>query len=107
MVSDPTEVANLCMQPREPRARHRLARDLATAVIGWAQMPDLALAANNPAAFIHDMDARSPASRERVPTCGSRSGVNEDWQEESLWQKSPKRRRPMGPIVDGRHSLRH
>ena len=106
MVSDPTEVANLCTQPRELPARHRLARDLAAAVIRWAQMPDLALAANDPAAFIHDMDARSPALRERAATCESRSGVNGDWQGEWLWQKSPKRRRPMGPIVDGRHSLR-
>jgi hypothetical protein len=82
MVSDSTEVANLRTQPRELPARHRLSRDLATALIRWAQMPDLALAANNPAAFIHDMDARSPASRERVAI-------------------------PMGPIVDGRHSLMH
>ncbi len=61
MVSDPTEVANLFTQPREPRARHRLARDLAAAVIRWAQVPDLALAANNPAAF-HARHGRSISS---------------------------------------------
>jgi hypothetical protein len=57
----------------------------------WEQVPDQPLAAINPAALIHDMD-----SRERVATCGSRSGVNGDWQGEWLWQKSPERRRPVG-----------
>ncbi len=37
--------------------RHALARDLATAVMRWEQVPDLPLFANNTAAFIHDMDA--------------------------------------------------
>ena len=36
---------------------HTLARDLAAAVMRWEQVPDLALFANNTAAFIHDMDA--------------------------------------------------
>jgi phenylpyruvate tautomerase PptA (4-oxalocrotonate tautomerase family) len=35
---------------------HRLARDLAAAVMGWEQVPDLPLFANNTAAFIHDLD---------------------------------------------------
>ena len=36
---------------------HRLARDLAGAVMRWEQVPDLPLFANNTAAFIHDLDA--------------------------------------------------
>jgi phenylpyruvate tautomerase PptA (4-oxalocrotonate tautomerase family) len=36
---------------------HPLARDLAAAVMGWEQVPDLALFANNTAAFIHELDA--------------------------------------------------
>ena len=36
---------------------HRLARDLAAAVMRWEQVPDLPLFANNTAAFIHDLDA--------------------------------------------------
>jgi phenylpyruvate tautomerase PptA (4-oxalocrotonate tautomerase family) len=36
---------------------HTLARDLAAAVMRWEQVPDLALFANNTAAFIHDMGA--------------------------------------------------
>ena len=39
------------------RDAHRLARDLAAAVMRWEQVPDLPLFANNTAAFIHDMDA--------------------------------------------------
>jgi phenylpyruvate tautomerase PptA (4-oxalocrotonate tautomerase family) len=35
---------------------HRLARDLAAAVMRWEQVPDLPLFANNIAAFIHDLD---------------------------------------------------
>ena len=35
---------------------HALARDLATAVMRWEQVPDLPLFANNTAAFIHEMD---------------------------------------------------
>ena len=35
---------------------HRLARDLAAAVMRWEQVPDLPLFANNTAAFIHDLD---------------------------------------------------
>jgi phenylpyruvate tautomerase PptA (4-oxalocrotonate tautomerase family) len=34
---------------------HRLARDLAAAVMRWEQVPDLPLFANNTAAFIHDV----------------------------------------------------
>ena len=37
--------------------RHALARDLATAVMRWEQVPDLPLFTQNTAAFIHDMDA--------------------------------------------------
>jgi phenylpyruvate tautomerase PptA (4-oxalocrotonate tautomerase family) len=37
--------------------RHELARDLATAVMRWEQVPDLPLFANNTAAFIHELDA--------------------------------------------------
>jgi phenylpyruvate tautomerase PptA (4-oxalocrotonate tautomerase family) len=36
---------------------HVLARNLATAVMRWEQVPDLPLFANNTAAFIHDLDA--------------------------------------------------
>src|ERR1700750_127124 len=36
---------------------HALARDLAAAVMRWEQVPDLALFADNTAAFIHDLDA--------------------------------------------------
>jgi phenylpyruvate tautomerase PptA (4-oxalocrotonate tautomerase family) len=35
---------------------HRLARDLAAAVMRWEQVPDLPLFASNTAAFIHDLD---------------------------------------------------
>lgn len=37
--------------------RHRLAQDLASAVMRWEQVPDLALFRNNTAAFVHDMPA--------------------------------------------------
>jgi phenylpyruvate tautomerase PptA (4-oxalocrotonate tautomerase family) len=36
---------------------HGLARDLASAVMRWEQVPELPLFANNTAAFIHDMEA--------------------------------------------------
>jgi hypothetical protein len=36
---------------------HRLARGRAAAVMRWEQVPDQPLAAINPAALIHDMDA--------------------------------------------------
>jgi phenylpyruvate tautomerase PptA (4-oxalocrotonate tautomerase family) len=36
---------------------HRLARDLAAAVMRWEQVPDLPLFSNNTAAFVHNMDA--------------------------------------------------
>jgi phenylpyruvate tautomerase PptA (4-oxalocrotonate tautomerase family) len=42
---------------------HRLARDLAAAVMRWEQVPDLPLFANNTAAFIHDLD---PAASSNV-----------------------------------------
>jgi phenylpyruvate tautomerase PptA (4-oxalocrotonate tautomerase family) len=35
---------------------HKLAQDLAAAVMRWEQVPDLPLFANNTSAFIHDMD---------------------------------------------------
>jgi phenylpyruvate tautomerase PptA (4-oxalocrotonate tautomerase family) len=35
---------------------HRLARDIAAAVMRWEQVPDLPLFTNNTAAFIHDLD---------------------------------------------------
>jgi phenylpyruvate tautomerase PptA (4-oxalocrotonate tautomerase family) len=35
--------------------KHTLARDLASAVMRWEQVPDLALFRNNTAAFIHDL----------------------------------------------------
>jgi phenylpyruvate tautomerase PptA (4-oxalocrotonate tautomerase family) len=37
--------------------RHTLAENLAAAVMRWEQVPDVALFANNTAAFIHDLDA--------------------------------------------------
>jgi phenylpyruvate tautomerase PptA (4-oxalocrotonate tautomerase family) len=37
--------------------KHRLAQDLATAVMRWEQVPDLALFRDNTAAFIHDLPA--------------------------------------------------
>jgi phenylpyruvate tautomerase PptA (4-oxalocrotonate tautomerase family) len=39
------------------RDPHTLARNLAAAVMRWEQVPELALFANNTAAFIHDLDA--------------------------------------------------
>jgi phenylpyruvate tautomerase PptA (4-oxalocrotonate tautomerase family) len=42
---------------------HTLARDLATAVMLWEQVPDLPLFANNTAAFIHDI---APAATSNV-----------------------------------------
>jgi phenylpyruvate tautomerase PptA (4-oxalocrotonate tautomerase family) len=37
--------------------KHRLAKDLANAVMRWEQVPDLALFRDNTAAFIHDLPA--------------------------------------------------
>src|SRR3989440_12699311 len=37
--------------------RHRLARDLAAAVMRWERVPDLAMFRNNTAAFVHDLPA--------------------------------------------------
>ena len=37
--------------------RHTLARDLASAVMRWEQVPDLALFRDNTAAFIHELPA--------------------------------------------------
>jgi phenylpyruvate tautomerase PptA (4-oxalocrotonate tautomerase family) len=42
--------------------RHRLARDLAAAVMRWEQVPDLALFRNNTAAFVHELPAESIAN---------------------------------------------
>jgi phenylpyruvate tautomerase PptA (4-oxalocrotonate tautomerase family) len=39
--------------------KHRLAQDLAAAVMRWEQVPDLALFSDNTAAFIHDMPAEA------------------------------------------------
>ena len=39
--------------------RHRLAQDLAAAVMRWERVPDLKLFRNNTAAFIHDLPADS------------------------------------------------
>jgi phenylpyruvate tautomerase PptA (4-oxalocrotonate tautomerase family) len=39
--------------------KHALARNLATAVMRWEQVPDLALFRNNTAAFVHDLEADS------------------------------------------------
>src|SRR6202022_1901498 len=42
--------------------RHALAQDLATAVMRWEQVPDLALFRNNTAAFVHELPADSIAN---------------------------------------------
>jgi phenylpyruvate tautomerase PptA (4-oxalocrotonate tautomerase family) len=42
--------------------RHRLAQDLAVAVMRWEQVPDLKLFRNNTAAFVHDLPAESIAN---------------------------------------------
>jgi phenylpyruvate tautomerase PptA (4-oxalocrotonate tautomerase family) len=39
--------------------KHNLARDLASAVMRWEQVPDLALFRDNTAAFIHDLPAEA------------------------------------------------
>jgi phenylpyruvate tautomerase PptA (4-oxalocrotonate tautomerase family) len=39
--------------------KHTLARELATAVMRWEQVPDLALFRDNTAAFVHDLPADS------------------------------------------------
>src|SRR6266516_4688336 len=39
--------------------KHALAKDLATAVMKWEQVPNLALFRNNTAAFIHELPADS------------------------------------------------
>ena len=39
--------------------KHSLAKDLAAAVMRWEKVPELALFANNTAAFIHDLPADS------------------------------------------------
>ena len=41
---------------------HRLARDLAAAVMRWEQVPDLALFRDNTAAFVHDLPADAIAN---------------------------------------------
>jgi phenylpyruvate tautomerase PptA (4-oxalocrotonate tautomerase family) len=41
---------------------HTLARDLASAVMRWEQVPDLALFRNNTAAFIHELPASAIAN---------------------------------------------
>jgi len=42
--------------------KHRLAQDLASAVMRWEQVPDLALFRNNTAAFIHGLPASAIAN---------------------------------------------
>ena len=42
--------------------RHTLARNLASAVMRWEQVPDLALFRNNTAAFVHELPADSIAN---------------------------------------------
>jgi phenylpyruvate tautomerase PptA (4-oxalocrotonate tautomerase family) len=42
--------------------KHTLARDLASAVMRWEQVPDLALFRNNTAAFIHELPASAIAN---------------------------------------------
>src|ERR1700722_376647 len=42
--------------------KHRLAQDLAGAVMRWEQVPDLALFRNNTAAFIHELPASAMAN---------------------------------------------
>jgi phenylpyruvate tautomerase PptA (4-oxalocrotonate tautomerase family) len=39
--------------------KHELAKDLATAVMRWEKVPDIALFRDNTAAFIHDLPAAS------------------------------------------------
>ncbi len=39
--------------------KHTLAKDLATAVMRWEKVPDLALFRNNTAAFVHKLSADS------------------------------------------------
>src|SRR3954468_18922753 len=49
--------------------RHRLAQDLARAVMRWEAVPEIPLFAENTAAFVHDLpaDAISPAAGRRGP----------------------------------------
>jgi phenylpyruvate tautomerase PptA (4-oxalocrotonate tautomerase family) len=42
--------------------KHALARELASAVMRWEQVPDLALFRNNTAAFVHELPADSIAN---------------------------------------------
>jgi phenylpyruvate tautomerase PptA (4-oxalocrotonate tautomerase family) len=42
--------------------RHTLAQDLASAVMRWEQVPDLALFRNNTAAFVHELPASAIAN---------------------------------------------
>src|SRR5712671_6199603 len=42
--------------------KHQLAQDLASAVMRWEQVPDLALFRNNTAAFIHELPASAIAN---------------------------------------------
>ena len=42
--------------------KHRLAQDLASAVMRWEQVPDLALFRNNTAAFVHELPASAIAN---------------------------------------------
>jgi phenylpyruvate tautomerase PptA (4-oxalocrotonate tautomerase family) len=39
--------------------KHQLAKDLASAVMRWEKVPDLAMFRNNTAAFIHDLPAEA------------------------------------------------
>jgi hypothetical protein len=55
-------------------AKHRLAQELAPAVMRWEQVPDLPLFSDNTAAFIHDVPSGSIANAgERETTSGCRS----------------------------------
>ena len=47
--------------------KHKLAQDLAKAVMKWEQVPDLDLFKKNTASFIHDLDPDSISKNGRRP----------------------------------------
>ena len=46
--------------------KHRLAQDLASAVMRWEAVPEIPLFADNTAAFIHDLPAEAISDRGRA-----------------------------------------
>jgi hypothetical protein len=71
--------------------KHRIARDLAAAVMHWEKVPELALFKKNTATFVHDLPADCyPMSTATATTCASKfSHRLAYWTVTSNWQPQP------------------